>query len=227
VKYVKPIVCFAHSRKTGGYCIAGKEWKNGAPGGWIRPVSSRPTHEIYLNEQRCEDGSNVSLLDIVYVPLNHPSPILHQSENHVIDPSVSWEREGRLSWSKINDWLDNPESLWELGNGSFAGLNNRIEIGRGNGTSLYLITVPKIRLLVGAKAPEYPDSKRAVRGEFSYGAANYRMDITDPFIEHHYLGRPDGRYEIGEPVLCVSLGDDYQGHYYKLVAGILYEGRFL
>jgi len=119
-----------------------------------------------------------------------------------------------------------PPSLWGLGNGSYVGLNNRLSIGQEDGTSLYLVETDRLSLLVGHKAPEYADSKRAVRGDFVYRGVNYRMDVTDPEIEREYLGRPDGRYQILRPVLCISLGDPYQGHFYKLVAAVLYKERF-
>ncbi len=80
--------------------------------------------------------------------------------------------------------------------------------------------------MVGRKASEYVDSKRAVRGKFIYRGVNYRMDITDPEIEREYLSKPDGQYQIMHPVLCISLGDPYQGYFYKLIAAVLYKERF-
>lgn len=126
--------------------------------------------------------------------------------------------QGTLAWKDISGWLDQPDTLWGTGEGSYAGINNRVAIGREDGASLYLISVERLQLLVGRKAPEYPDSKRAVRGEFSYQGFTYRMDVTDPIIERKYLGQADGQYDIANPVLCVSLGDSYQGYFYKLVA---------
>jgi hypothetical protein len=113
-----------------------------------------------------------------------------------------------------------------LGNGSYAGLNNRLNIGQEDGISLYLVETDRLCLLVGRKAPDYADSKRAVRGEFVYRGVNYRMDVTDPEIEREYLGKPDGQYQIMCPVLCISLGDLYQGHFYKLIAAVFYKERF-
>lgn len=226
MKYIKTIVCFANSRKTAGRCIAGKEWQNGKPGKWVRPVSTRPTHEISEEERRYEDGRDLQLLDILHVPCDSHQPIPHQCENHVIDPSYYWAKQGKLSWEDIQDWLDTPNTLWGLGQGSYAGLNNRVAIGQEDGTSLYLISVEHLRLLVGRKAPEYPDSKRAVRGEFVYQGTTYRMDVTDPVVERNYLPLVDGQYDIHRPVLCISLGDPYQGYFYKLIAAVLYPERF-
>lgn len=75
-------------------------------------------------------------------------------------------------------------------------------------------------------APEYPDSRRAVRGEFAYRGATYRMDVTDPVVEQSYLKQADGQYDIPHPVLCVSLSDLYEGYFYKLIAAVLYSERF-
>ncbi len=225
MKYSKTIVCFAKSRKTSGRCIAGKEWHNGISGEWVRPVSTRPTHEISEEERRYEDGRAPRLLDIVLVPCESHQPLPHQRENHVIDPVYYWALKGTLAWKDISGWLDHPDTLWGTGESSYAGLNNRVAIGREDGSSLYLISVENIRLLVGRKAPEYPDSKRAVRGEFSYQGFTYRMDVTDPIIERKYLKLVDGQYDIANSVLCVSLGDSYQGYFYKLVAGVLYSER--
>ena len=77
-----------------------------------------------------------------------------------------------------------------------------------------------------SKAPGYSDSKRIVRGEFNYHGAAYRLGVTDPAIEIKYLSGQDGQYEIPQAVLCVSLGDPFQGHYYKLIASVLYRERF-
>ena len=226
MKYTKTIVCFANSRKTSGRCIAGKEWKNGKPGDWVRPVSARPTREVSEEERRYEDGHDPRLLDILRVPCDGPQPLNHQRENHVVDSGYYWAKQGVLPWEEIQGWLDNPDTLWGTGEGSYAGLNNRVAIGQEDGTSLYLISVDRLRLLVGRKAPEYPDSKRAVRGEFVYRVTTYRTDVTDPIVERNYLNQADGQYDILRPVLCISLGDPYQDYFYKLIAAVLYEERF-
>lgn len=226
MKYTKTIVCLANSRKTAGRCIAGKEWQDGKPGEWVRPVSDRTTHEVSEEERRYEDGHDPQLLDIIDVPCERHHPVSHQRENHVIDQNYYWAKQGRLTWQNIQGWLDNPATLWGAGEGSYAGLNNRVSIGQEDGTSLYLVAVERLRLLVGRKAPEYPDSKRAVRGEFMYHGATYRMDITDPVIERNYLIKADGQYDIQRPALCISLGDPYQGYFYKLIAAVLYPERF-
>jgi hypothetical protein len=223
MSYTKTIVCWANSRKWSGRCIAGKEWLDGRPGPWVRPVSTRPTHELGDDERCCQDGCDPELLDIVRIPCRAPQPQPHQRENHVI-AAGRWVWQGRLAWGEVANWLDTPAVLWGLGPGSRAGLNNRVAVGRADGVSLLLIAVRSLRLFVGPRTPD--DSKRAVRGEFSYRGRVYRLDVTDPAIEHRYLRQPDGQYEIADPVLCASLGDPFEGYYYKLLAAVLFPERF-
>ena len=123
------------------------------------------------------------------------------------------------------------QPLGGVGEGSYAGRNNRVTVGRENGVSSYLVAVGRMQLIVGPKAPQYA-AKRSVQGEFAYGGTTYRLDVTDPVIERNYLAQDDGHYEITQPVLCVSLGDPHQAtedapsYYYKLVAAVLYRERF-
>ncbi|KKR03547.1 MAG: hypothetical protein UT30_C0026G0007 [Candidatus Uhrbacteria bacterium GW2011_GWF2_39_13] len=226
MSYVKTIVCFANSRKTSGRCIAGKEWHKDRLGGWVRPISIRNTHEISKKEMQYENGCDPQLLDIIQINYQAPCPSKHQQENHLIDSEYYWEKKGRMTFNNVLPWIDTPRTLWSIGQSSYSGENDRIPVGEEDGTSLLLITIDKLNIHVGRKTLDYPDSKRAVLGDFEYHKHNYRIGITDPFIEQKYLAMPDGQYEIGKPLLCVSLGDVYKGYYYKLIAAVLYPGRF-
>jgi hypothetical protein len=225
-RYSKTLACFANSRKTGGRCVAGKELRNGSPADWVRPISDRPTHELSITECCYENRQVPELLDIVEIEFKHHQPVAHQIENHCIDADYYWEKQGRLSWDDLDQWLDNPKTLWTTGESSYSGHNNRVAVNKADGSSLLLIAVDSLDLIVGRKAPEYPDSRRAVRCCFHYSNQYYLIDVTDPNIEQSYLAKSDGVYVIDDAVLCVSLGDEYQGYYYKLVAGVLFEGRF-
>ncbi|MCR4317747.1 MAG: hypothetical protein NUW37_15505 [Planctomycetes bacterium] len=173
-------------------------------------------------ERRYEDGTDPRLLDKVSIALIKHSPIKHQKENHVFDKSFYWTRHGRLGFSDLKNWFDTPNSLWSTGESSYSGLNNRVKVGSECGISLYLVFVKQLSLIVGQKAPKYPDSKRAVRGEFLYRKVKYGLDVTDPIIERRFLSQADGRYDIVNAALCVSLGDPYDGYYYKLIAAVIH-----
>jgi hypothetical protein len=34
------------------------------------------------------------------------------------------------------------------------------------------------------------------------------------------LAEKDGEYKVGNAILCISLGEPYKGHTYKLIAGV-------
>lgn len=224
MSYTKTVVCFANSRKTSGRCIAGKERHNELPGDWFRPVSSRASHEVSEEDRRYRDGRDPQLLEIVVIPCLSHQPLPHQQENHLIAPTFYWERAGAIAWSEIGSWLDSPPSLWGNGQSSYAFMNNRVPDGYQDGTSLHLISVDSLLIIVGPKSSDYP--KRIVRGEFAFRGVTYRMAITDPVIERHYLNANDGQYTIRNAAICVSLGDSFQGFFYKLIAAVLYEERF-
>lgn len=67
----------------------------------------------------------------------------------------------------------------------------------------------------------FGDSKRRVRGQFTHAGTEYRLWVTDPEYERAYLAKPDGAYSIGECYLTISLGEPYEGAFYKLIAAII------
>lgn len=96
--FVEQIVCLANSRKISGRCIAGKRTNDQA---WIRPISSRPKHEISEYDRRYADGETAQLLDIIEIPCIEKMPTGHQSENVLIDDQFYWEKKGRASWDDV------------------------------------------------------------------------------------------------------------------------------
>jgi hypothetical protein len=216
--YVKTIVCFANSRKTSGRCVAGKEWLDGKPGDWVRPIGASPTHELSEEERRFGDGRDPEPLDIIQVPCRKPMPLLHQPENHAIASEPSWKITGKLPWKDVHEWIDRPASLWHLGQHSKSGVNDRVAVNQGITASLYLITPDSLRLLVG---PRDPGSRRQVRGAFLYQREAYRLVVTDPVVEKSFLAQEDGEYDVDSPTICVSLGEPLHGFHYKLIASVL------
>jgi len=142
----------------------------------------------------------------------------------LIDDGYYWSQQGTLDFQNIDAWLDTPTTLWDPGYSGYAFTNNRVPDTVVATASLYLIRVPLLTLVVGAKSTDYP--KRIVRGEFTHGRWPYSLAVTDPQVEAAYLAQSDGRYTLHAPLLCVSLGDAFQGFFYKLIAAVLYDERF-
>ena len=54
-----------------------------------------------------------------------------------------------------------------------------------------------------------------------HGAINYTLSVTDPDIETYFYAGADRTEDMTDSVLCVSLGEIYRGHAYKLVAAVI------
>jgi hypothetical protein len=224
--FVQTIVCFANSRKNGNRCIAGKTWARAGRGRWVRPVSRSACGALNPALLAYQDGAQPTLMDIVRVPLDGQLPQGHQRENALSSDDYFWTRTGRLRWPDIGEFIDEPAQLWTPNHHSGAMLNNRVPVGLATGSSLQLIKVPVLQLsLIDAPTPADP-YRRVVAGEFVYHGATYRLSVTDPEMEALCRAQPRPSVVIAQPVLCVSLGLCFMQYHYKLIAGVLYEGRF-
>jgi hypothetical protein len=222
MSYKKTIVCLANSRKMSGRCLAGKEVdKNNVFTDWIRPVSSRGSQEISEEERRFKDGTDPKLLDIIQIEMLAPQPHAHQSENHLIDPSQHWVYLASAGWASIQKAVDEVETLWANGHHSYNGINDRVPEGQVASLkgSLLLVRPQNLILSVAVEGGQY--RKRKVRAQFEYKGERYIVAVTDPVIERKLLSKEDGNYKVEEALLCVSLGEPYEGYCYKLVAAVI------
>lgn len=217
---VKRIVCLANSRKLSGRCIAGKELFGEHPGSWLRPVSAREHEEVSEYERQYSDGTDPQVLDIMDVPLLEARPAGYQQENWLLDPDRYWKRVGRAKWRDLARLADFLEPLWINGNHTSNGLNDKIPLPQAGAirSSLRLFYVEKLTLSVFSP---FGSPKRRVQGRFHYGANEYRLWVTDPRYERTYLAKPDGKHELGESYLTVSLGEPFNDACYKLIAAII------
>jgi hypothetical protein len=219
----KRIVCLANSRKLSGRCIAGKENVDGKPGGWVRPVSDREHEEVSELERRYEDGSDPKVLDLIDVPLIEARAHAFQRENWLLDPQYYWQKAGQVGWTNLQSLLDPVSDLWINGQSTFNGLNDKVDFSQAAQlqTSLRLIHVNELSLEVCAPGAAFGNSKRRVQGRFKYAGTHYHLWVTDPVYERRYLAQANGRYEIGECCLTISLGEPHEGFCYKLIAAVV------
>lgn len=220
MKYDKTIVCLARSRKFNGTCVAGKEKTKSGFGPWIRPISSRPTGELFGPEMQYFNGNSPQLLDLIEIILTEHRPTSYQSENHVIDDKYYWYKRGQLKWPELESIRDNPSGrLWIDGYHSYNGVNDRIpeRIADEMKDSLCLVKAENMNIFVSEEL-----GGLKVRAQFSLNNNQYRLVVTDPEIERFFQTKGCGDYPSRETpaFLCVSLGEPYRGYCYKLVASI-------
>lgn len=228
--YVKRLICLANSRKPpSGRCVAGKELNGNKTGAWIRPVSTRPGHEVSEEERRYETGAKAQLLDIVTVPLDHPSPQGHQLENHVLDPNYYWEKHGTATWDQVKTAIDARDlAFWAHSQSTKNGMNDKVAaIDTAQiGSSLKLVMVADLQLRVRTEdGYEGNPPRRRVRAAFTVYGQPYVLSLTDPVLEEKYLLEGDGAYDIGHAALCVSLAEVWNGFAFRVVASVITRQR--
>src|SRR5581483_3880507 len=169
-KYTKTIICLANSRKITGRCVTGKEIGGGKVGGWIRPISARPTGELSEEDRRFENGQDPKLLDVVRIPMADPQPHGFQTENHLIDDGYYWTKEREASWDELQAAVDKVSgALWDNSSSSTYGHHDRVEEEAANklGNSLRLVEVKDLKIVVAVEGAEFGNAKRRVRGRFT------------------------------------------------------------
>ena len=208
----KRIVCLANSRKTGGRCVAGIElFAGGRAGAWVRPVSARENQEVSEDERWYEDGSDPRVLDIIDVPVLHAQPTEYQKENWLLDPAYWWRKVGELAPKELAALTDPVEQLWTNGYSTYSGLNDRMPptVARAASSSLRLIRVGRLGVSVSQPGLAFDDERKRVQGRFRHAGADYRLRITDPVFEGHYLEQPNGDYTLEGCYLTISFGEPF------------------
>ena len=200
----KTIVVLANSVKHHQHCVAGKCLSSGQ---WVRPVSTSEGAELthdqstYTNPHGSYIVKPKQKIEMVFASF---VPLINQPENFLITDQ-RWIQQYKIDDNELSGFLDNPENLWGHGNRV-----NYLDITQNRITitdSLYLVQVENLRLYKN----EY-DKRRA---NFIYNGTSYDLPVTDPHFNKK-ASEIDGVLGI----LCVSLGEEYQGSCYKLVATI-------
>ncbi len=223
--YTKTLVCLANSRKPPeGRCVAGREVTALGFGDWVRAVSSRPTHELTPQERCYKNGKDPGVLDVIAIRMKSPQGAAHQQENHVIDAAQRWVQVGRLDWPALQSAVEDPAGpLWINGYSSSRGRNDRVpENALGKLLrSLWLVRPENLIFSVASEGDVFGPEHRRARAEFRLCSQSYKIVVTDPWIEAELLPKDDGRYEVNDALLCVSLGEVFHGYAYKLAAMVI------
>src|SRR5262249_42457084 len=171
--------------------------------------------------RRFEDGQDPILLDVIRIPMIEPRPHGAQTENHLIDDSEYWIKEREANWNELCSALDAVDgSLWNNDSSGSNGRYDRVAEAKiaKLPDSLKLIEVKDFKIEVALEGSQF--KKRKVRGKFSLNGIDYKLAVTDPKIEREYLRKGIGEFNVGNVILCVSLGDIFKGYAYKLIASV-------
>ncbi len=207
------MICLANSRKSGGRCIAGIDYNTGE---WIRPVNDGGG-ELSLRDINYEDGNTPKVLDIIDVPVLEYQPLYYQPENWVIDWNYYWTKVGELPVGELTDYCENELYI-------FGGSSDRVSEEQVKSItaprSLILINVKEICLIKTWNYKNFPQ----LRAIFAYNGSKYNLVVTDKSLEEKFL---DGEVEIGQYpyvgnlYLTISLGENFYGNHYKLLASVI------
>jgi len=198
------IVIFANSVKHHQHCVAGKLTDGSR---WIRPVSDENGAELSHEQAKCQNPHgrfNVKPLQKVTIGLESHAPLPNQPENYIIDDSI-WQQNYRIEIAGLPRYLDDPDSLWGEGDRvDYRMIKHRdIQIDQ----SLYLVEVGDLNL--------YLNRFEKRRASFTYNGIQYDLAVTDPNFDN-LVQNPAELQNI----LCISLGEEFEGSCYKLVATI-------
>jgi hypothetical protein len=210
----KTIVIFANSVKHHQHCVAGKDIITKE---WIRPVGDENGCELqdeqtkYKNKYGKYFAKPLQKMKIKFVK---KSPLLNQPENYIISDKI-WEQKYTLDPKEIINYIDNPTNLWIDNTCNNDRINyHLIENGTINiEQSLYLIQVKKIHIYWKDRSNFEQNPQR--KGIFEYNQVTYDLPLTDPnFSEFE-------EQDLENKFLCISLGEEFNGYCYKLIASIL------
>lgn len=200
----KTIVVLANSVKHHQHCVAGKCVSTGQ---WIRPVSSAAGGELTRSQvtyRNIHGLYTVKPKQKIEMFFSSAVPLINQPENHLISDQ-RWQQRYTIRDDELSSYLDHPDDLWgESDRVSYSDiLQRRIVISQ----SLYLVKVDKLEL--------YKNKYGKRRANFNYNGIDYDLAVTDPSFDQKQSGS-----EAFEGILCISLGEEYEGSCYKLVATI-------
>lgn len=217
------LVILANSVKHRLHCVAGKDINTKK---WIRPVSSAIGEALTTEESSyMNKGSiwRVKPLDKITMELSKYVPLVQQPENYLISQE-KWASNFKINRDDLSQYVDAPQNIWldtstntDRVTSSLVASNEIVIL-----QSLYLIKIDLLNLQISLEHETFGEEKRKLKGSFEYnGVKYYNLAITDPKTWSEYKEKPLGTYELKDIYLCLSLGEEFHGFYYKIIAAII------
>ena len=216
----KHFICLANSYKHGGRCVAGIEAVPQSDGSldivrhgdgrprWIRPVSMSANGEIpnHLAES-FKVFSLVKLTDVEPCPDKAHSEDVHCSRMEICPFELSPTK------AFLDQLIDTRHQavFYYRGKAIPATMIDRLDY------SLMLIHPEN----VSAYCDEERESSK-YRMKFTYFGANYDFPITDPVFLEQFKKNPEIYSDLNGVYLVLSLGLEFEGFHFKLVAAVVF-----
>jgi hypothetical protein len=215
------ILCLANSIKHEQRCLAGVRLDTG---GWIRPVSSWEGGALFEDQYTTKCGTIVEPLDSVRVYFEEYAPLYHQPENWILTDDESWEL--------VSSDLDTRQqlalntALQREGKIFSTERNSRSKVDLKDSLSTRSLTLirpqdPQFYIKSSETGSDQP------RVEFHFDGGRYDFPITDPVWRQRVqkddietLPSVDELDNDQDVLFTISLGEEYEGRCYKIVAAI-------
>ncbi len=216
------LICLANSRKLSARCVAGIRTDTAE---WVRPISDLQHGELTFNHRRLSNNGEPENFDVIRIGFSRHSPANSQPENWLID-GTPWQLISRPAPSSFRHLLQARLYRNAL---LFGCASDRIAVEK-----FTTAPAPESLALVNPQNPTWVSTtniggKRQARVCFQLGSVSYDLVVTDPTFEAKVKQLDLGDHtstELGitkEDTLLftISLGEAFQGHYYKLIAAVL------
>ena len=206
-------ICLANSYKVSGRCLAGIELDAnnnplivyGKPK-WIRPVCNTSHGEVPNHI-----ATPFQILNIIELDITGNRPEGYQSENVIFNEN-SIKTTGNFDRNLLANLCDNENLIF----GSKDKAVSHVSIENLD-HSLMLVSVNQFEL-----TQRVYDDRPKTRLVFTYNDNKYDFPVTDHAFLDRHQNNPDLLKGINKIYLCLSLGVELKGWYYKLIAGIIF-----
>ena len=218
----RTLVILANSVKHHLHCVAGKDIHTKE---WVRPVSNDAGEALsdeqssYVNK---ENNWKVKPLDKITMEFSKHVPLTQQPENYLISKE-KWTSNFKIERNDLAQYVDAPQNIWLDASTNTNRLTSKLVTSKEIiiTQSLYLIKIDALNLQVSTETID-SEEKRKLRGSFTYNKVKYEgLTITDPKIWGEYKEKAVGNYELKDVYICLSLGEEFRGFYYKIIAAII------
>lgn len=219
----REIIILAKSRKHSAYCIAGIDKKNNQ---LVRVITEDENIHYAVTDSQIQDSrGKVATLydDIVIVTSENKIDIPHQPENILLDTRYYIINNGMFRKDDLRGIIDSLSNKYDqifYNSERYISKNDLDKIEEKNMHSLEVINPPSMYIRV----KDY--QKKTLKANIIYKDIwNNDLPITDKEFESKYydevLNSQYGYIRIDSPFLVISLGEEFNVKYYKLIACVL------